>query len=93
MRWLTDFWDQNTPVYVTSPIAAQLETVTEGWLRELFGLPVESVAGFVSGTSLSILCALAAARQRAFARAGWDIGRQGFAGAPRLRGSHSQHGS
>ena len=85
VRWLTDFWDQNTPVYVTSPIGAQLETVTEGCLRELFGLPVESVAGFVSGTSLSILCALAAARQRAFARAGWDIGRQGFAGAPRLR--------
>lgn len=85
VRWLTDFWDQNTPVYVTSPIAGHLESVTEAWLRELFGLPAESVAGFVSGTSLSILCALAAARQRAFAKLGWDIGRQGFAGAPRLR--------
>ena len=85
VRWLTDFWDQNTLLYVSSPIASRLETVTEAWLRELFGLPEECVAGFVSGSSLSIFCALAAARQRAFATLGWDIGRQGFAGAPHLR--------
>ena len=85
VRWLTDVWDQNTPVYVTSPVASRLETVTEAWLRDLFGLPAETVAGFVSGSSLSIFCALAAARQRAFARLGWDIGKRGFEGAPRLR--------
>jgi len=85
VRWLTDFWDQNTPLYLSSPVASRLEEVTEGWLRELFGLPSSTVAGFVSGSSLSIFCGLAAARQRNFARLGWDINRRGFQGAPRLR--------
>lgn len=85
VRWLTDFWDQNTPLYLSSPVASRLETVTESWLRDLFGLPTSTVAGFVSGSSLSNLCGLAAARQRHYARLGWDIGRRGFEGAPRLR--------
>ncbi len=85
VRWLTDFWDQNTPLYLASPVASRLEQVTEGWLRELLGLPDGSVAGFVSGSSLSILCGLAAARQRNFARLGWDFNHRGFTGAPRLR--------
>ncbi|MDJ0776507.1 MAG: aminotransferase class V-fold PLP-dependent enzyme [Gammaproteobacteria bacterium] len=84
-RWLTDAWDQNTPLYLTSPIAARLESVCEGWLRDLFGLPPETVAGFVSGTSLSNVCALAAARQRILTRLGWDVARRGLDGAPRLR--------
>ena len=48
VRWLTDFWDQNTPLYVTSPIASRLEEVTEGWLRDLFGLPETTIAGYLS---------------------------------------------
>ncbi|MDH3633748.1 MAG: aminotransferase class V-fold PLP-dependent enzyme [Gammaproteobacteria bacterium] len=85
VRWLTDFWDQNTPLYLSSPLASRLEEITEGWLRELFALPGSSVAGFVSGSSMSIFCGLAAARQRNFERLDWDINRRGFAGAPRLR--------
>ena len=85
VRWLTDFWDQNTPLYLSSPVASRLESVTEAWLRELFGLPESTVAGYVSGSSLSNFCGLAAARQRNFTRLGWDINRRGFAGAPRLR--------
>ena len=85
VRWLTDAWDQNTPLYLTSPIAARIETVCESWLRDLFGLPAETVAGYVSGTSLSNVCALAAARQRVFTRLGWDPNRQGLDGAPRIR--------
>ena len=85
VRWLTDFWDQNTPLYLTSPIASRLEEITEGWLRELFALPDSTVAGYVSGSSMSIFCGLAAARQRNFERLGWDINRKGFAGAPQLR--------
>ncbi|WP_421862024.1 pyridoxal phosphate-dependent decarboxylase family protein [Motiliproteus sp.] len=94
-RWLSDFWDQNTPLYVTSPVASTLETVTEGWLRELLGLPEQTVAGFVSGSSMAILCGLAAARFRLLQRQGWDINRQGLAGAPTLRivaGRHA-HGT
>jgi len=95
VRWLTDFWDQNTPLYLASPIASQLEEVTEGWLRQLFALPDSSVAGYVSGSSLSIFCGLAAARQRNFARLGWDVNRRGFIDAPRLRvvASQQAHGT
>ena len=84
-RWLSDFWDQNTALYVISPIAAKLEEVAEGWLRELFGLPEHTVAGFVSGSSLAIFCGLAAARYRIFQNLGWDINQKGFAGAPQIR--------
>lgn len=95
VRWLTDFWDQNTPLYLASPVVSKLEEVTEGWLRQLFGLPESTVAGFVSGSSLSIFCGLAAARQRNFTRLGWDINRRGFDGAPRLRvvASQQAHGT
>ena len=94
-RWLADFWDQNTPLYVTSPIVSTLETVTEGWLRELLGLPESVVAGFVSGSSMAILCGLAAGRYRLFQNAGWDINRKGFHGAPEIKivaGRHA-HGT
>jgi glutamate/tyrosine decarboxylase-like PLP-dependent enzyme len=95
VRWLTDFWDQNTPLYLTSPIASRLEEVTETWLRELFALPESTIAGYVSGSSMSIFCGLAAARHRNFARLGWDINRQGFINAPRLRiiASRQTHGT
>lgn len=45
VRWLSDFWDQNTALYVISPVAAKLEEVSESWLRELLGLPDKVVAG------------------------------------------------
>ena len=95
VRWLTDFWDQNTPLYLTSPIASRLEEVTEAWLRELFGLPESTVAGFVSGSSMSIFCGLAAARYRNFSHLDWDINRNGFINAPRLRviASRQTHGT
>lgn len=85
VRWLTDFWDQNTPLYLSSPVTSRLEEVTEGWLRELLYLPDSCVAGFVSGSSMAILCGIAAARQRNFDRLDWDFNRKGYHGAPRLR--------
>ncbi|MDG1495269.1 MAG: aminotransferase class V-fold PLP-dependent enzyme [Porticoccaceae bacterium] len=94
-KWLSDFWDQNTALYVMSPIASKLEEVCEGWLRQLFGLPDNTVAGFVSGTSSAILCGLAAARYRLLQNQGWDFNRQGHNGAPPLRiiaGRHT-HGA
>lgn len=94
-RWLSDFWDQNTPLYLSSPIASRLEEVTEGWLRELLGLPEETVAGFVSGSSMAIFAGIAAARFRLFQRQGWDINRQGYHGAPSVRvvASRQAHGT
>jgi glutamate/tyrosine decarboxylase-like PLP-dependent enzyme len=84
-RWLSDFWDQNTALYVISPIASKLEEVSESWLKELFGLPEKIVAGFVSGSSLAIFCGLAAARYRIFQKNNWDINKKGFCGAPKVR--------
>ena len=61
-KHLATYWDQNTAMQVISPLAAKLEMVVEGWLRDIFGLPPEVVAGFVSDTSSANFCALAAAR-------------------------------
>jgi len=94
-KWLSDFWDQNTPLYVTSPIASKLESVVEMWLKQIFNLPNESVAGFVSGSSMAILCGLAAARFRTFQKLGWDINAKGLINAPKIRiviGKHA-HGT
>lgn len=85
VRWLSDFWDQNTALYVMSPITSKLEEVSESWLRELLGLPEKVVAGFVSGSSLAIFCGLAAARYRIFQNNNWDINKKGFCGAPKVR--------
>ncbi len=84
-RWLSDFWDQNTPLYLSSPIVSKLEEVTELWLRQLLGLPKSVVAGFVSGSSMAIFCGLAAARYRIFQNNDWDINKKGFHGAPKIR--------
>lgn len=84
-RQLAGYWDQNAALNVMSPISAKLEAVAESWLCALFGLAEGSVAGFVSGSSIANLSGIAAARWRLFHRLGWDINRQGLAGAPRLR--------
>jgi glutamate/tyrosine decarboxylase-like PLP-dependent enzyme len=84
-RWLADIWDQNSALYVMSPIAAKLESLCQTWLNQLFDLPERTVAGFVSGTSVATLSGLAAARYRQLQKLGWDINQQGLYDAPRLR--------
>lgn len=84
-KWLNDFWDQNTPLYITSPIASTLETVVEKWLKQLFNLSDETVVGFVSGTSMAIMCGLAAARYRIYQRNNWDVNSKGLLNAPKIR--------
>ncbi len=82
---LATFWDQNTAMHVLSPLASRLESVVEQWLRQIFRLPDQTVAGFVSGTSLATFCGLAAARYRLLERAGWDVNERGLFDAPKLR--------
>lgn len=84
-KWLADTWDQNGGLFFTSPINAKLEQVCEQWLKDLFGLPAETVAGFVSGTSMANLSALCAARYQLLRNLGWDINQNGLAGAPPIR--------
>ena len=84
-RWLTDSWDQNAALSIMSPIASHLEAVCERWLVDLLRLPIESVAGFVSGSSVATLSGLAAGRNRVLLNCGWDVSAKGLFGAPALR--------
>jgi glutamate/tyrosine decarboxylase-like PLP-dependent enzyme len=83
--WLTSAWDQNAGLYVGGPSASVVEQVVHGWLCDLLGLPGQSSIGFVTGTQMAHVTGLAAARYDVLHRAGWDVGRDGLTGAPRVR--------
>lgn len=61
----------------TSPVLAELEQVTTGWLRDGMGLPTEWFGMLTDTASTSTLQALAAARER---DASLDIRERGMAG-------------
>ncbi|MDP1771435.1 MAG: aminotransferase class V-fold PLP-dependent enzyme [Methylobacter sp.] len=84
-KWLSDVWDQNTALYVMSPISSQLEATCEKWLVDLLGLPAGTGAGFVTGSSTANLCGLAAGRNELLNRQGWDVNVDGLFDAPKLR--------
>ena len=82
---LGTYWDQAPAMNVLSPIGSKLESVVEKWLRDLFNLPQNTAAGFVSGTSTANLCGLAAARYRILKRNDWDINEKGMRNSPSIR--------
>ena len=84
-KWLSDVWDQCGGLYVSSPINAELEVICEAWLKEVLGLPSETVAGFVSGGSMANFSAICAARYHLLKRQGWDVNLKGLNGAPKIR--------
>ena len=88
---LSIFWDQVSAMEVISPIASKLETIAEKWLVDLFGLPPQTVAGFVSGSSMANYCGLVAARYRILKNQNWDITEQGLYDAPRIRVVTGKH--
>ncbi len=90
-RLLGDHWDQNPALYALSPTVATLEDICEQWLGELLDLPDGTAMGLVSGSSLAIVSALAAARWRLLSELGWDINARGLNGAPALRVITSTH--
>lgn len=93
--WLTATWDQNAALYACSPAEAVIEEVAGAWLKELLGLPGEASFAFTTGAQMAHVTALAAARSRLLADRGWDVERDGLAGAPtvRLLGGGRQHAS
>ena len=93
--WLTSVWDQNAAIPACSPAAAVVEEVAGRWLKDLLGLPAEASFAFTTGCQLAHVTALAAARHAVLRRAGWDVGSEGLAGAPRIRvlASEHRHGS
>ncbi len=93
-KWLSDAWDQNTALYVMSPISSTLEEICEKWLINLFNLPDDSAAGFVGGSSAATLCGLTAGRNTLLNNLGYDVSTKGLYGAPEIRvilgeGAHS----
>ncbi len=83
--WLTAAWDQNAGLYAAGPAAAVVEEVCGDWLKQLFGLPAAASFALVTGCQMAHVTCLAAARHALLARAGWDVNRDGLAGAPAIR--------
>lgn len=82
--WLTTAWDQNAFNTLSSPAAARIEETALRWTLDALGLPADTGAAFVTGTTMGHVTALAAARHALLARKGWDVEGDGLAGAPRL---------
>jgi glutamate/tyrosine decarboxylase-like PLP-dependent enzyme len=82
--WLTSSWDQNAGIHALSPLSAVAEEVAVEWLLDLFDLPREAQAGFVTGCQMANFTCLAAARHAVLRRAGWDVEAEGLYGAPRV---------
>lgn len=80
--WLATAWDQNTGLQAATPGTAALESVALGWMLELLDLPREAAGAFVTGATVANLTALAAARHRVLANAGWSVEADGLFGAP-----------
>ncbi|HTI75281.1 MAG TPA: pyridoxal-dependent decarboxylase [Mycobacterium sp.] len=83
--WLVSAWDQNAAFHSLSPAAAAIEEIASTWTLELLGLPRTASVGFVTGGQGANTTCLAAARHAVFARAGWDVERDGLIGAPPIR--------
>ncbi len=81
-NWLAAAWDQNACLRILSPVAAQLEDITLGWLLEILGLPPGSAGAFVTGAQTATFTALAAARHAVLAGCGWNVEARGLFGAP-----------
>jgi glutamate/tyrosine decarboxylase-like PLP-dependent enzyme len=62
-----------------------VEEVCGTWLKDVLGLPASASYALVTGCQMAHVTCLAAARQAVLGRAGWDVNREGLAGAPRLR--------
>lgn len=83
-NWLASAWDQNPGLHLASPVAAELEQVSQGWLLELLGLPPECAVSFVTGATVANFTALAAARNAVLRRVGWNVEADGLFGAPEI---------
>lgn len=83
-NWLATAWDQNCALQAMSPAGAAFETAALRWTLEALRLPTDAGGAFVVGATMANFTALAAARHRVFARAGWDVDADGLAGAPPL---------
>ena len=81
-NWLTTAWDQNVGMHEVTPATSTLERVAMDWMIDLFRLPKDSAAAFVTGATVANFVSLAAARNRVYADTGWNVEADGLIGAP-----------
>jgi glutamate/tyrosine decarboxylase-like PLP-dependent enzyme len=81
-NWLAGAWDQPASFYEETPATAFLEQLALGWLLDIFRLPSECGAGFVTGATMANFAALAAARHVVLEQEGWNVERDGLFGGP-----------
>jgi glutamate/tyrosine decarboxylase-like PLP-dependent enzyme len=80
--WFTSALDNNAGLWLSSPLAAQVEKVALIWLKDLFGLPSHWGGVLVTGATMANFTALAAARQWWGEKHGINAAKNGIAGGP-----------
>lgn len=80
--WLVSAWDQNPGIHATSPFSAVVEEAAAAYVLDVLNLPGESTVGFTTGCQMANFTALAAARHKVLADAGWDVEADGLHGSP-----------
>jgi glutamate/tyrosine decarboxylase-like PLP-dependent enzyme len=81
-NWLTTAWDQNVGMHEVTPATSTLERVAMDWMLELFGLPLDAAASFVTGATVANFTCLAAARNRVYSDISWNVEADGLIDAP-----------
>lgn len=82
---LANAWDQNTGMFICTPVGAKLEAIAAKWLLDLLRLDASCEVGFVTGATVANFTALCAARHRLLANQGWNVENDGLFGAPEIR--------
>ena len=82
---LANAWDQNTGMFICTPVGAKLEAIATKWLLDLLRLDASCEVGFVTGATVANFTALCAARHRLLANQGWNVEDNGLFGAPEIR--------
>ncbi len=81
-NWLATAWDQNTGLYNSTPGTAVIEDIALRWLVDVLHLPAGTAGGFVTGTTVAHITALATARHVVLEKVGWNVEADGLFGAP-----------
>lgn len=81
---LTSAIDQNAGLWIASPAAAHTDECVLRWLKELFELPAEWAGSLTSGATMAHVVGLAAARQWASGKLGFDAAIDGLGGNPAI---------
>ena len=82
---ITSGWEQNAFNEALSPAGIAFEDVAGTWLKEILGLPATASVGFATGAQGANTVGLAAGRWHVLNELGWDVGRDGLHGAPKIR--------